>query len=64
MPKGGNTLSRNPNICASCSSLSDGMGDTDPMEELSSVTTPTRDSREALKEPVQSKPEATAGRTR
>ena len=25
MPEGGNALSRNPNICASCSSLADGM---------------------------------------
>jgi hypothetical protein len=34
MPKGGNALSRNPNVCASCSSLVDGMGDSDPVKEL------------------------------
>ena len=27
MPEQGNTLSRNPNICASCSSMADGMED-------------------------------------
>jgi hypothetical protein len=27
MPEAGNALSRNPNICASCSSLADGMED-------------------------------------
>ncbi len=27
MAEGGNTLSRNPNVCASCSSLADGMED-------------------------------------
>ncbi len=27
MPEQGNALSRNPNICASCSSLADGMED-------------------------------------
>ncbi len=35
MPKGGNALSRNPNVCASCSSMVDGMGDSNPVEELS-----------------------------
>jgi hypothetical protein len=25
MPEGGNALSRNPNICASCSSMEDGL---------------------------------------
>ena len=25
MPETGNTLSRNPNVCASCSSMADGM---------------------------------------
>ena len=37
MPKGGNALSRNPNVCASCSSMVDGMGDSNPVAELSSA---------------------------
>ena len=37
MAQGGNTLSRNPNVCASCSSMMDGMGDSDPMEQLSAT---------------------------
>ncbi len=30
MSEKGNALSRNPNLCASCSSLSDGMEEPDP----------------------------------
>ena len=29
MPSKGNALSRNPNMCASCSSMADGMADPD-----------------------------------
>jgi hypothetical protein len=32
MAVGGNALSRNPNICASCSSILDGMNDLEPNE--------------------------------
>jgi hypothetical protein len=30
----GNALSRNPNLCASCSSLTDGMSEADTLESL------------------------------
>jgi hypothetical protein len=30
----GNILSRNPNLCASCSSLADGMGEADTRQSL------------------------------
>lgn len=56
MPEGGNDLSRNPNICASCSSMADGMDDSAacetarlaPGHELTSVRTEdlARDRRE------------------
>jgi len=32
LPDGGNVLSRNPNICASCSSMADGMGEANAPE--------------------------------
>ena len=32
MPEEGNTRSRNPNVCASCSSMADGMEDSTPCE--------------------------------
>jgi hypothetical protein len=32
MPEKGNSLSRNPNICASCSSMADGMDESDVPE--------------------------------
>jgi hypothetical protein len=35
MPKTGNALSRNPNICASCSSLADGMEESTASENAS-----------------------------
>ena len=35
MPEQGNRLSRNPNVCASCSSLADGMDESDALEGLS-----------------------------
>ena len=35
MPATGNSLSRNPNICASCSSMSDGMEDSTANENAS-----------------------------
>jgi hypothetical protein len=35
MPEEGNALSRNPNICASCSSMADGMDDATPCETTS-----------------------------
>lgn len=36
----GNLLSRNPNVCASCSSMIDGMGNSDPGKELTATTEP------------------------
>jgi hypothetical protein len=61
MAERGNALSRNPNICASCSSLLDGMGDSNPAEELSSTVLPqnqepvtnTPKSPKALKNPAE-----------
>ena len=46
MPEHGNPLSRNPNICASCSSIADGM------EESSLPASPSlaRDPTEAVRE--------------
>lgn len=46
MPEEGNALSRNPNICASCSSMADGMEETiagegashEPSQELTPVS--------------------------
>jgi hypothetical protein len=35
MPEQGNNLSRNPNICASCSSMADGMEDSGLRESAS-----------------------------
>jgi hypothetical protein len=35
MPEAGNALSRNPNICASCSSLADGMEESTESENIS-----------------------------
>jgi hypothetical protein len=35
MPEQGNTLSRNPNICACCSSMADGMEDSGLPESAS-----------------------------
>lgn len=35
MPEAGNALSRNPNICASCSSMADGMDDSNASERVS-----------------------------
>lgn len=35
MPEAGNALSRNPNICASCSSLADGMEESTESENAS-----------------------------
>jgi hypothetical protein len=32
MPEAGNALSRNPNICASCSSMADGMDESPAIE--------------------------------
>ena len=32
MPEKGNALSRNPNLCASCSSMADGMEESDAPE--------------------------------
>jgi len=32
IPETGNAFSRNPNMCASCSSLADGMDDSDALE--------------------------------
>jgi hypothetical protein len=34
MPEQGNALSRNPNVCASCSSMSDGMEDSNLPESI------------------------------
>jgi hypothetical protein len=46
MPQQGNALSRNPNVCASCSSMADGM------EGLGLPDSPSlaRDTREAVAE--------------
>src|SRR5574337_2043063 len=42
MPEQGNALSRNPNICASCSSMTDGMDDTAlPPATQAEADTPT-----------------------
>src|ERR1035438_6258647 len=35
MPEEGNARSRNPNVCASCSSMADGMEDSTPCENAS-----------------------------
>jgi hypothetical protein len=35
MPERGNALSRNPNICASCSSMADGMAESSLLESAS-----------------------------
>jgi hypothetical protein len=42
MAEHGNALSRNPNLCASCSSLNDGMGDSGPpgLGDVSNVEPP------------------------
>ena len=39
MPELGNALSRNPNLCASCSSMADGMGNSD-RSDLPEATAP------------------------
>lgn len=38
----GNSLSRNPNLCASCSSMADGMADEDCQQESAPATEPAR----------------------
>jgi hypothetical protein len=40
IPETGNALSRNPNLCSSCSSLSDGMEEADPHESFHSECEP------------------------
>ena len=44
----GNALSRNPNICACCSSLADGMGESDLAEEVEAGSEATGDSVTSL----------------
>ena len=46
MPEHGNPLSRNPNICASCSSIADGMEESSLAESASLA----RDATEAVAE--------------
>jgi len=41
MPEHGNPLSRNPNICASCSSIADGMEESSLPESASLARDPT-----------------------
>jgi hypothetical protein len=43
MPEKGNTLSRNPNICASCSSMADGMDEFSVLESSSPAPEATED---------------------
>jgi hypothetical protein len=43
MPEKGNALSRNPNICASCSSLVDGMDEFSVFESSSPAPEATED---------------------
>jgi hypothetical protein len=40
MAVGGNALSRNPNLCASCSSILDGMDDVETVEPLKPADKP------------------------
>ena len=40
MPEHGNPLSRNPNVCASCSSLADGMDECGSLDGLSLAPAP------------------------
>jgi hypothetical protein len=42
MPEKGNVLSRNPNICASCSSMADGMEESSMPERDSRVPDTTK----------------------
>jgi hypothetical protein len=42
MPETGNALSRNPNICASCSSMADGVEESTASENPGSELTPAR----------------------
>ncbi len=42
MPETGNALSRNPNICASCSSMADGEGESTESENSGQELTPAR----------------------
>ena len=42
MPETGSALSRNPNICASCSSLADGIEESTASENPSLELTPAR----------------------
>ena len=37
MPQGGGAFTRNPNVCASCASLSDDMADSNPTQETSTT---------------------------
>src|SRR5512139_1830500 len=55
----GNALSRNPNLCASCSSLADGMDDSaDPNSVARSVPVPQPSPAAAQSDPVQTAPPA------
>ena len=51
MVEGANKLSRNPNVCASCSSLLDGMDDDGPIEP-SPVLKPRQEQPTASASPV------------
>ena len=53
MPQGGNALSRNPNVCASCSSMMDGMGDSNPLEALAAAEELPQDKLLSSHEPFQ-----------
>jgi hypothetical protein len=58
MSQRGNSLSRNPNVCASCSSLLDGMDDADPGKVLASAV--EAEAKETLAQPAQSQDLAAA----
>jgi len=57
MPEKGNALSRNPNICASCSSMADGMDE--PSMPESSDPAPERTEAAALERLEENAPERT-----
>jgi division protein CdvB (Snf7/Vps24/ESCRT-III family) len=55
MPEAGNALSRNPNICASCSSMADGMDE--PSLPENSPPAPERIKADASDRPEENAPE-------
>jgi hypothetical protein len=51
IPEKGNALSRNPNLCASCSSMADGMDEQDAPQSAP----PERERRLAQEKPVETR---------